>query len=142
MVSSFVNMPSITPYFGHWQVINLRSIRPLDRASINASVRKTNRLVTVEEAFPQHGVGAEIWFSLFPLSFYLSTSLSLCGILTHVLCSMSVVEECFEYLDAPVERIAGADVPMPYAANIERMAVPQVTSFYLSSYFFPESFIR
>ncbi|KAG6520383.1 hypothetical protein ZIOFF_017432 [Zingiber officinale] len=82
------------------EVINLRSIRPLDRATINASVRKTNRLVTVEEGFPQHGVGAEI--------------------------GMSVVEESFEYLDAPVERIAGADVPMPYAANLERMAVPQV----------------
>ncbi|CAD6218594.1 unnamed protein product [Miscanthus lutarioriparius] len=82
------------------EVINLRSIRPLDRAAINASVRKTNRLVTVEEGFPQHGIGAEI--------------------------CMSVVEESFEYLDAPVERIAGADVPMPYAANLERMAVPQV----------------
>ncbi|KAL6011718.1 hypothetical protein ACLOJK_002182 [Asimina triloba] len=82
------------------EVINLRSIRPLDRAAINASVRKTNRLVTVEEGFPQHGVGAEI-------------------------CT-SVIEESFEYLDAPVERIAGADVPMPYAANLERMAVPQV----------------
>jgi pyruvate/2-oxoglutarate/acetoin dehydrogenase E1 component len=46
------------------EVINLRSIRPLDRAAINASVRKTNRLVTVEEGFPQHGIGAEIWFSL------------------------------------------------------------------------------
>ncbi|PKU82033.1 Pyruvate dehydrogenase E1 component subunit beta-1, mitochondrial [Dendrobium catenatum] len=82
------------------EVINLRSIRPLDRATINASVRKTNRLVTVEEGFPQHGVGAEI-------------------------CA-SVVEESFEYLDAPVERIAGADVPMPYAPNLERLAVPQV----------------
>ncbi|XP_068665671.1 pyruvate dehydrogenase E1 component subunit beta-1, mitochondrial [Aristolochia californica] len=82
------------------EVINLRSIRPLDRATINASVRKTNKLVTVEEGFPQHGVGAEI-------------------------CA-SVVEESFEYLDAPVERIADADVPMPYAANLERMAVPQV----------------
>ncbi|KAK4362728.1 hypothetical protein RND71_017969 [Anisodus tanguticus] len=82
------------------EVINLRSIRPLDRPTINASVRKTNRLVTVEEGFPQHGVGAEI-------------------------CA-SVVEESFEYLDAPVERISGADVPMPYAANLERMAVPQV----------------
>jgi pyruvate dehydrogenase E1 component beta subunit len=81
-------------------VINLRSIRPLDRAAINASVRKTNRLVTLEEGFPQHGVGAEI--------------------------CMSVVEESFEYLDAPVERIAGADVPMPYAANLERLAVPQI----------------
>ncbi|KAL8140875.1 hypothetical protein V2J09_006896 [Rumex salicifolius] len=82
------------------EVINLRSIRPLDRATINESVRKTNRLVTVEEGFPQHGVGAEI-------------------------CA-SVVEESFEYLDAPVERIAGADIPMPYAANLERIAVPQV----------------
>ncbi|KAG7025222.1 Pyruvate dehydrogenase E1 component subunit beta-1, mitochondrial [Cucurbita argyrosperma subsp. argyrosperma] len=82
------------------EVINLRSIRPLDRATINASVRKTNRLVTVEEGFPQHGVGAEI-------------------------CA-SVVEDSFGYLDAPVERISGADIPMPYAANLERMAVPQI----------------
>ncbi|KAK6275873.1 hypothetical protein POUND7_005582, partial [Theobroma cacao] len=82
------------------EVINLRSIRPLDRATINTSVRKTNRLVTVEEGFPQNGVGAEI-------------------------CA-SVVEESFEFLDAPVERIGAADVPMPYAANLERMAVPQV----------------
>uniref|UniRef100_M4ECE2 Pyruvate dehydrogenase E1 component subunit beta n=1 Tax=Brassica campestris TaxID=3711 RepID=M4ECE2_BRACM len=82
------------------EVINLRSIRPLDRATINASVRKTSRLVTVEEGFPQHGVCAEI-------------------------CA-SVVEESFSYLDAPVERIAGADVPMPYAANLERLALPQV----------------
>ncbi|KAF4390514.1 hypothetical protein F8388_006011 [Cannabis sativa] len=82
------------------EVINLRSIRPLDRATINTSVRKTNRLVTVEEGLPQHGVGAEI-------------------------CT-SVIEESFGYLDAPVERIAGADVPMPYAANLERLAVPQI----------------
>ncbi|CAN4085484.1 unnamed protein product [Withania somnifera] len=82
------------------EVINLRSIRPLDRPAINASVRKTSRLVTVEEGFPQHGVGAEI-------------------------CA-SVVEGSFEYLDAPVERISGADVPMPYAANLERMAAPQI----------------
>eukprot|EP00249_Psilotum_nudum_P014095 c24665_g1_i1 orf=831-1970(-) len=82
------------------EVINLRSIRPLDRGTLNASVRKTSRLVTVEEGWPQHGIGAEI-------------------------CA-SVVEESFEYLDAPVERITGADVPMPYAANLERMAVPQI----------------
>ncbi|KAK8962835.1 hypothetical protein KSP40_PGU002992 [Platanthera guangdongensis] len=82
------------------EVINLRSIRPLDRETITASVRKTNRLITVEEGFPQHGVGSEI-----------------CAV---------VVEECFEYLDAPVERIAGADVPMPYAQNLERIALPQV----------------
>jgi pyruvate/2-oxoglutarate/acetoin dehydrogenase E1 component len=84
----------------HLQVVNLRSIRPLDRATINASVRKTSRLLTLEEGWPQHGVGAEI-------------------------CA-SVVEESFYYLDAPVERICGADVPMPYAANLERLAVPQV----------------
>lgn len=47
------------------QIINLRSIRPLDRDTINASIRKTNRLVTVEEGFPQHGVGAEIWYTYF-----------------------------------------------------------------------------
>ncbi|KAI5679422.1 hypothetical protein M9H77_10372 [Catharanthus roseus] len=82
------------------EVINLRSIRPLDRSAINDSVRKTSRLVTVEEGFPQHGVGAEI-------------------------CA-SVVEESFLHLDAPIERIAGADVPMPYAANLERLALPQV----------------
>ncbi|KAK3033374.1 hypothetical protein RJ639_034424 [Escallonia herrerae] len=82
------------------KVINLRSIRPLDRATINASVRKTNRLVTVEEGFAQHGVGAEI-------------------------CT-SVIEDSFGYLDAPVERISGADVPTPYAANLERMAFPQI----------------
>ncbi|PWA63408.1 hypothetical protein CTI12_AA353750 [Artemisia annua] len=82
------------------EVINLRSIRPLDRDTINASVRKTNRLVTVEEGFRQHGVGAEI-------------------------CA-TVVEDSFGYLDAPVERIAGADVPTPYAANLERFAFPQI----------------
>lgn len=82
------------------EVINLRSIRPLDMETINASVRKTNRLVTVEEGFPQHGVGAEI-------------------------CA-SIIEESFFYLDSAVERIAGADVPMPYTANLERMALPQI----------------
>ncbi|KAJ0052370.1 hypothetical protein Pint_01243 [Pistacia integerrima] len=77
------------------EVINLRSIRPLDRATINASVRKTNRLqYLVENCVASN--------------------------------STSVVEESFQDLDAPVERIAGADVPMPYAANLERMAVPQV----------------
>ena len=123
------------------QVINLRSIRPLDRSTINASVRKTNRLVTVEEGFPQHGVGAEIWSLSLSLSLSLTHThkrarthiiLLLFGHLNLNLClfaffdSASVVEESFEYLDAPVERIAGADVPMPYAANLERMAVPQV----------------
>lgn len=82
------------------EIVNLRSIRPLDRETINASVRKTSRLVTVEEGWPQAGVGAEI-------------------------CA-SVVEESFDYLDAPIERISGADVPMPYAANLERLALPQI----------------
>ncbi|GBG76843.1 hypothetical protein CBR_g23058 [Chara braunii] len=82
------------------EVINLRSIRPLDRDAINKSVRKTSRLLTVEEGWPQNGIGAEI-------------------------CA-SVVEESMDFLDAPVERITGADVPMPYAANLERAAIPQV----------------
>ncbi|MED6197215.1 hypothetical protein PIB30_054586 [Stylosanthes scabra] len=109
------------------EIINLRSIRPLDRATINASVRKTNRLVTVEEGFPQHGVGAEIWFSSLHCLFsvQLVNSWKYTNLL-HLLNSTSVIEESFGYLDAPVERIAGADVPMPYAANLERMAVPQV----------------
>lgn len=118
------------------QVINLRSIRPLDRDTINASVRKTNRLVTVEEGFPQHGVGAEIWFIFSPL-LYLTSPAKLFPhiyIICLFLCSASVVEESFGYLDAPVERIAGADVPMPYAANLERLAVPQVCCFI--SFFF------
>eukprot|EP00245_Coleochaete_scutata_P009222 TRINITY_DN2981_c0_g1_i1.p1 TRINITY_DN2981_c0_g1~~TRINITY_DN2981_c0_g1_i1.p1 ORF type:complete len:369 (-),score=80.39 TRINITY_DN2981_c0_g1_i1:815-1771(-) len=82
------------------EVINLRSIRPLDRETINASVRKTSRLVAVEEGWPQHGVTAEI--------------------------IAGVVEDCFQYLDAAPERITGADVPMPYAANLERLALPQI----------------
>ncbi|XP_075662861.1 pyruvate dehydrogenase E1 component subunit beta-1, mitochondrial-like [Castanea sativa] len=82
------------------EVINLCSIRPLDRATINAFVRKTSRLVTVEDGFPQHGVGSEI-------------------------CT-SVIEESFYYLDAPVERITGADVPVPYNEDLERKSLPQV----------------
>lgn len=60
---------SLTCFFLSSQVINLRSIRPLDRSTINASVSKTNRLVTVEEGFPQHGVGAEIWFGFCVLEY-------------------------------------------------------------------------
>jgi pyruvate dehydrogenase E1 component beta subunit len=119
------------------QVINLRSIRPLDRNTINASVRKTNRLVTVEEGFPQHGVGAEIWFIFSPL-LYLTSPAKLFPhiyIICLFLCSASVVEESFGYL-APVERIAGADVPMPYAANLERLAVPQVCCFFFLFFLF------
>ena len=64
-------------------------------------MKKTNRIVNVEEGWPQHGVGAEI-----------------------AACMMET--EAFDYLDAPMERIAGVDVPMPYSACIERLAVPQV----------------
>jgi len=82
------------------EVINMRTIRPLDRHAIAQSVRKTNRLVVVEEGFPQSGVGSEV--------------------------ATSVMEDAFDYLDAPVERLAGVDVPMPYAKNLEEMALPRV----------------
>jgi len=70
------------------EVINLRSIRPLDIDTIKASVKKTNRLVIVEGGFPMFGVGSEI-------------------------CAQIVESEAFDYLDAPVERVTGADVPTP-----------------------------
>ena len=82
------------------EVIDLRSLRPFDRAAIVASVRKTNRLVTVEEGWPFAGIGAEI--------------------------AAITMEECFDWLDAPVKRVTGKDVPLPYAANLEKLAVPQV----------------
>ncbi|AFX98908.1 transketolase, C-terminal domain protein [Candidatus Endolissoclinum faulkneri L2] len=82
------------------EVINLRTIRPLDIQTIVTSVQKTNRLVTVEEGWAYYGVGSEI--------------------------AAQVMEFAFDYLDAPVGRVAGADVPMPYAANLEKLAVPQV----------------
>ena len=81
------------------EVINLRSIRPLDRDAIIASAKKTGRVVVVEEGWPQHGVGSEI-------------------------CALMMESEAFDYLDAPVERITGADVPMPYALNLETAALP------------------
>ncbi len=82
------------------EVIDLRTIRPLDMDTILASVRKTNRCVTVEEGWPQHGVGAEL--------------------------SAQIMEQAFDYLDAPVMRVTGKDVPMPYAANLEKLALPNV----------------
>jgi len=85
------------------EVINLRTIRPLDRATVVASVQKTNRLVTVEEGWPQSGVGAELGALIYE-------------------------SEAFDYLDAPVERVCGADVPMPYAENLETLALPQVSN--------------
>jgi pyruvate dehydrogenase E1 component beta subunit len=81
------------------EVINLRSIRPLDVETIVKSVKKTNRVVSVEEGWPFAGIGAEI--------------------------AMTVTENCFDWLDAPPVRVAGLDVPMPYAANLEKLALPQ-----------------
>ncbi len=82
------------------EVINLRTLRPLDTATIEASVRKTNRLVTVEEGWPYAGIGAEI--------------------------AAQIMETAFDYLDAPPVRVAGLDIPMPYAANLEKLALPSV----------------
>ncbi len=81
------------------EVINLRSLRPLDTAAIVESVKKTNRLVTVEEGWPYAGIGSEI--------------------------AMQVVEHAFDWLDAPPVRVHGVDVPLPYAANLEKLALPQ-----------------
>jgi pyruvate dehydrogenase E1 component beta subunit len=82
------------------EVIDLRSLRPFDGATVAASVKKTNRLVTVEEGWPFAGIGSEL--------------------------AALMMEECFDWLDAPVKRVAGKDVPLPYAANLEQLAVPQV----------------
>ena len=82
------------------EVIDLRTIRPMDIETVVKSVQKTNRCVAVEEGFPQSGVTAEI--------------------------GMRIMEEAFDYLDAPVARITGKDVPMPYAANLEKLALPNV----------------
>ena len=81
------------------EVINLRTIRPLDRKTIVDSVKKTHRLVTVEDGWPQSGVGAEI-------------------------CALMMESGAFDYLDAPVERVTGADVPTPYSISIESLAFP------------------
>ena len=81
------------------EVVNLRSLRPLDIATVIDSVKKTSRLVTVEEGWPYAGIGAEI--------------------------AMQVIEGCFDWLDAPPVRVHGLDVPLPYAANLEKLALPQ-----------------
>ncbi len=82
------------------EIIDLRTLRPLDMGSVIASVRKTHRCITVEEGFPQNSVGSEI--------------------------SARLMEQAFDDLDAPVLRITGKDVPMPYAANLEKLALPNV----------------
>ena len=81
------------------EVINLRSLRPLDIDTIVASVKKTSRIVTVEEGWPFAGIGAEV--------------------------NMQIIEQCFDWLDAPPVRVHGLDVPLPYAANLEKLALPQ-----------------
>ncbi len=82
------------------EVIDLRTLRPLDTDTILASVKKTGRAVTVEEGWQQCGVGAEV--------------------------AARIMEHAFDYLDAPVARVSGKDVPMPYAANLEKLALPSV----------------
>jgi pyruvate dehydrogenase E1 component subunit beta len=82
------------------EVIDLRTLKPMDVETIIASLKKTGRLVTVEEGWRQSGVGAEI--------------------------AATVAEQAFDWLDAPVMRITGKDVPMPYAANLEKLALPSV----------------
>jgi pyruvate dehydrogenase E1 component beta subunit len=82
------------------EIIDLRTIRPMDMPTVIESVKKTGRLITVEEGFPQSSVGTEI--------------------------ATRVMQQAFDYLDAPILTIAGKDVPMPYAANLEKLALPNV----------------
>jgi pyruvate dehydrogenase E1 component beta subunit len=82
------------------EVIDLRTLRPLDIDTVVASVKKTNRLVTVEEGWPICSIGSEV--------------------------GARVTAEAFDYLDAPPVKVTGADVPMPYAANLEKLALPSV----------------
>jgi pyruvate dehydrogenase E1 component beta subunit len=81
------------------EVIDLRTIRPIDRETIINSVKKTSRCVTVEEGFPFASIGSEI--------------------------ASILMEEAFDYLDAPVKKLASVDAPLPYAANLERLALPK-----------------
>jgi len=82
------------------EVIDLRTLKPMDTETLVASVKKTGRCVTVEEGWAQSGVGAEI--------------------------AARLMEQAFDYLDAPVARVSGKEVPMPYAANLEKLALPSV----------------
>ncbi|MBF0678316.1 MAG: pyruvate dehydrogenase complex E1 component subunit beta [Devosia sp.] len=82
------------------ELIDLRTLRPLDSDTVIESIKKTGRMVTVEEGWPQGGIGAEL--------------------------AARVMEQAFDYLDAPVLRVTGKDVPMPYAANLEKLALPNV----------------
>ena len=82
------------------ELIDLRTLRPLDIMTVIASVKKTNRIVTVEQGWPICSIGSEI--------------------------ASQIVDQAFDYLDAPPAKVTGKDVPMPYAANLEKMALPSV----------------
>lgn len=82
------------------EVVDLRSLRPLDTDTVVASVKKTNRMVMIEEGWRSYGVGAEV--------------------------TARVQEEAFDWLDAPIQRVAGKEVPMPYAKNLEKLCIPNV----------------
>ena len=82
------------------EIIDLRTLRPMDTDTVIRSVMKTGRCVTIEEGWPQNGIGAEV--------------------------GMRIMEKAFDYLDAPVARITGKDVPMPYASNLEKLALPNI----------------
>ena len=86
------------------EVIDLRTIRPLDVETIVKSLQKTNRIVSVEEGWPWAGVGSEI--------------------------ATTICEQAFDYLDAPPARVCSEDVPLPYAANLEAMALPNAEKIY------------
>jgi pyruvate dehydrogenase E1 component beta subunit len=81
-------------------LIDLRTLRPLDMATVIGSVKRTNRIVTVEQGWPVCAIGSEV--------------------------ASQVVEQAFDYLDAPPIKVTGKDVPMPYAANLEKLALPTV----------------
>lgn len=85
------------------EVVNLRSLRPLDRDAIVQSAKKTNHVVSLEEGWPHFGVGSEI-------------------------AAILMETEAFDYLDAPMERVTGVDVPMPYALNLEQAALPKAAN--------------
>ena len=143
------------------EVLNLRSLKPIDRDAIAASIRKTHRVVSVEEGWPQHGVGAGaagqgqgrrfwvVWcgvcggvdwgrsacwhacvlggacsFGCLPSPHFIP--LPPCPSASPAEIMALAIEECFDDLDAPPERITGAEVPMPYAQNLEAAALPHV----------------
>ena len=99
MVRTCLDAAAAAEADGHdLEVIDLRTLRPLDSDTVIRSVIKTGRAVTVEEGWQQNGVGAEV--------------------------ATRIMEQAFDYLDAPVVRVTGKDTPMPYAANLEKLALP------------------